>query len=77
MAPRDWSTDCSVFFMRHSCHILSVAFLCAAWYANRLESQVDSMQATLIQIQIAVGVPGYVGPPLLAPKGGVAMVEAE
>lgn len=79
MATRDWFTDCSALFMRHSCYILSAALIFAAWYANRIETQLDTMQGTMQQIQIDIAViRGFRdGRDLPAPGGGVAMAEAK
>lgn len=60
MASRDWFTDCSTLFNRHSCKIVSVVgaalFAISLWYANRIEEQTLIMQASLQQIQIDVAV---------------------
>lgn len=85
MAPRDWSTDCRTLFNNHPCKILSTAgiALCTAllWYADRIETQMDAMQAALVSIQLDVAaIRGAQNlnparPPV--PGGGIAMVEAE
>jgi hypothetical protein len=67
MATRDWFTDCSGLFMRHSCKILSTIGLAALtaslWYAGRIdehfaeaEVEAKAVQSTLQQIQIDVGI---------------------
>lgn len=80
MAPRDWSTDCRTLFNNHPCKILSTAatvlFGVLVWFGTRIDRQMTEVQETLVEIQITVGRPG-VGPPLPAPRGGIAMVEAE
>jgi hypothetical protein len=79
MAARDWFTDCSTLFNRHPCKILSTAglVLCSTllWYADRIETQTDAMQASLQQIERDVSfLRGRQNVTVPAP-GGIAMAE--
>lgn len=60
MTTRDWFTDCSTLFMRHSCKILSAVgltlFSASLWYANRIEDQTNAINETLRQIELDVAI---------------------
>lgn len=81
MTSPDWFSDCRTLFNRHPCPILSAigaALLTTLlWYANRIETKTDAMQAVLQQIQIDVAVLRRMDeePNFAAPGGGIALAE--